>query len=94
VQVLREFRDTYLNRNRAGRALVGLYYQLSPEAARTIARSECARTVVRAGLTPLIWWAWLMLASPVAGASVSFIALGLTVWLCLVITRVLGILRH
>jgi hypothetical protein len=81
VELLREFRDRYLLPHRGGQALVALYYWLSPGVAQAIARSEAARAAVRVALTPLIWWAGLMLASPVAGASVSLLALGLATWL-------------
>jgi hypothetical protein len=55
VQVFREFRDRALLTHAAGRALVKLYYKVSPAAAQAISRSEVARRVVReAFLGPLV----------------------------------------
>lgn len=55
VQVLRDFRDTYLLNNHLGRAFVRLYYQTSPPIADFIARHEVLRTVVRVALTPIVY---------------------------------------
>ncbi|MDA8124656.1 MAG: hypothetical protein M0009_05670 [Deltaproteobacteria bacterium] len=54
VLVLREFRDTFLMTNAAGRSLVDLYYRVSPEIAKRVAASESARMWVRLLLLPVI----------------------------------------
>jgi len=47
VEVLRQFRDEFLITNPAGRALVAIYYKLSPPLARFISRHRTLRGVVR-----------------------------------------------
>ena len=44
LEVLREFRDDTLGRTRPGRALVAVYYAVSPSVARTLARHPGSRT--------------------------------------------------
>lgn len=67
VQLLREVRDRYLLANPGGRAFVGLYYKVSPPMAAIIAKSETLRTLARGALAPLLWWAAVMLWSPLVG---------------------------
>jgi hypothetical protein len=55
VGLLRDFRDRYLLTNRPGRAFVDWYYAASPPVAAFIAEHETLRTVVRAGLTPVVY---------------------------------------
>ncbi len=55
VMVLREFRDRHLLTNPPGRALVALYYRISPPIADIISRSELLRSVVRVFLAPVIF---------------------------------------
>jgi hypothetical protein len=54
VQVLRDFRDTYLLTNRAGRSFVALYYHFSPPIADYIARHDTLRLLIRLLLTPVV----------------------------------------
>jgi hypothetical protein len=61
VQVLRAFRDTYLQSNDIGRWLVAQYYRLSPPLADVIRTHDSLRTVVRLALTPVIWVAGLLM---------------------------------
>ncbi len=71
VRLLRQFRDHCLLASAPGRALVGLYYRLSPPLAGFIAASESLRALARmslypiAGLAALILhtalWTWLAL---------------------------------
>jgi hypothetical protein len=62
VQILRDFRDTRLLTNAAGRAFVALYYRLSPPVAAVIARHASLRLLVRLLLTPVV----LAVAHPAA----------------------------
>jgi hypothetical protein len=55
VQILRDFRDTWLVTNAPGRAFVALYYRLSPPVADFIAQHETLRLLVRLLLTPVIF---------------------------------------
>jgi hypothetical protein len=54
IQILREFRDGYLLTNPLGRALVGLYYRVSPPVAEFITEHPGLRPPVRAGLLPAV----------------------------------------
>ena len=47
VDLLRQFRDELLLKNPAGRALVAVYYKLSPPIAEFISQHQTLRTVVR-----------------------------------------------
>jgi hypothetical protein len=55
VQALRDFRDTVLLTNTAGRTLVGLYYRLSPPLADIIRQHAMLRAGVRLFLTPVVY---------------------------------------
>ncbi|MCK5508202.1 MAG: S8 family serine peptidase [Desulfobacterales bacterium] len=55
VEVLRRFRDDWLLTNFTGRALVSLYYTISPPVANIIKSYESLRTVVRFALTPVVY---------------------------------------
>ena len=54
VQALRDFRDGYLLTNPAGRALVRVYYELSPPAAEFISEHPALKPVVRTALMPAV----------------------------------------
>jgi hypothetical protein len=64
VAVLRAFRDRLLAPSAAGRALVRLYYRVSPAAARVIEGHESLKAVTRAALRPVIAGAGFALARP------------------------------
>jgi hypothetical protein len=54
IQILREFRDAYLLTNPVGKALVGLYYKVSPPIADFIAEHPGLKPMVRTGLLPAV----------------------------------------
>ncbi len=57
VQALREFRDRKLMTNRAGRAVVTVYYAFSPPLADLIRNHSTVRSAVRVALTPVLYLA-------------------------------------
>lgn len=54
IEVLRSFRDKSMEKNRFGRKLVRVYYQISPRIASVISISELRRELVRFFLNPLV----------------------------------------
>ena len=54
VRHLRAFRDEYLLTNTPGRAFVDFYYSVSPPIADYLREHDGLRSVVRAGLSPLV----------------------------------------
>jgi Divergent InlB B-repeat domain len=54
IGILREFRDEYLLTGTLGRALVGIYYRVSPPIAEFIDEHPSLKPVVRAGLLPAV----------------------------------------
>jgi len=54
IQILRDFRNEYLSTNPIGRALVNLYYSLSPSIARFITNHPSLKPVVRAEIAPVL----------------------------------------
>ncbi|MCM8830255.1 MAG: hypothetical protein NC824_04575, partial [Candidatus Omnitrophica bacterium] len=52
---LKDFRDKYLMKNRAGRAFVRWYYRHSPKIAEYIRQRKWTRMVVRVSLRPIVW---------------------------------------
>ena len=54
VQTLRRFRDQVLMPSTVGRALVGLYYKISPPLADAIRENELSKAWVRSLLTPIV----------------------------------------
>jgi len=54
IQILREFRDGYLLTNSLGQQLVDIYYSISPPIADFIAEHPSLKSIVRAGLMPIV----------------------------------------
>jgi hypothetical protein len=54
IEVLREFRDTYLLTNPVGRALTDIYYRVGPPMAEFINEHPGLKPIVRAGLLPAV----------------------------------------
>lgn len=66
LPVLRKFRDQCLLTNAPGRAFVRMYYRFSPPFAAVISEHAALRTIVRAGLLPLVAFArFTLLTSPI-----------------------------
>ena len=61
VQILRDFRDTYLLRSTLGSGIVKIYYRLSPKAAGFITEREPLRYVVRIALLPFVGISYVLL---------------------------------
>jgi len=57
VEILRHFRDRYLLSNFIGRAIVSLYYTVSPPLARIIQRHETLKMIARIMLVPVVLFA-------------------------------------
>ena len=55
VQVLRNFRDQYLQTNPIGRYFVSTYYHYSPAIAKQISDNELEKSIVRVVLTPIVY---------------------------------------
>jgi hypothetical protein len=64
VSVLRAFRDDILIPNAVGRALVRMYYRLSPSVARVIEGHQTLRAITRVALRPVVIVSKLILVSP------------------------------
>jgi len=56
VNALRGFRDRYLMPHATGRALVDLYYRVSPEVEGLISAHRSAQIAIRVILTPVVFW--------------------------------------
>ncbi|MCM8778058.1 MAG: S8 family serine peptidase [Candidatus Omnitrophica bacterium] len=52
---LKDFRDKYLMKSRAGRTFVRWYYRHSPKIAEYIRQRKWAKILVRASLRPILW---------------------------------------
>jgi chitodextrinase len=64
LDIVRAFRDHYLQPSRFGRFLIREYYHHSPSLSRAIVGNEGLRALVRMALWPLIGMAWMTLVSP------------------------------
>jgi len=54
IRILREFRDEYLLTNTMGRALVDVYYKVSPPMAKFITEYPNLKPIVRTALVPAV----------------------------------------
>jgi hypothetical protein len=54
IEILREFRDEHLLTNTVGRALVDVYYRVSPPMAEFVTEHPSLKPIVRAGLAPAV----------------------------------------
>ncbi len=70
VHILKEVRDRFAMTNERGRALVRLYYRLSPPVAKVIAAHDSLRALVRVALRPVLWWSSLALRAPLLALAV------------------------
>jgi hypothetical protein len=61
VEVLREFRDRFLLVNKAGKAIVNIYYAYAPPVADFIAKHDNLRALVRLSLLPIVGASWVAL---------------------------------
>jgi hypothetical protein len=61
LDILRDFRDTYVMPSKLGSKLVGLYYKYSPLVADLIARHKVLKIAVRINLLPLVLLSYSML---------------------------------
>jgi hypothetical protein len=85
IQVLREFRDKYLLTNPLGKALVDLYYRVSPPIAEFITEHPSLKPIVRAGLVPAVAMSTLVVnTSPAEKAAIIgllvLVSLALAIW--------------
>jgi hypothetical protein len=61
LDILRDFRDTYLLPGKLGRKLVELYYKYSPYFADLIVKHKALRVLVRVSLLPLVAFSYSLL---------------------------------
>ncbi|MDP2855383.1 MAG: CFI-box-CTERM domain-containing protein [Smithellaceae bacterium] len=85
VQILRDFRDSFLLTSSAGQAFVKFYYEVSPPIAGKIAQSEGLRFITRGSLMPFVGMAYLMVTYGVTTtlllALSLMLMLGAVVWI-------------
>ena len=86
IQILRDFRDEYLVTNPVGKALVDIYYTVSPPIAEFITGHPSLKPIVRAGLTPAVAMSTVAVnTSPAEKAAIAgllvLLSLALAVWL-------------
>ncbi len=90
VQILRNFRDFYLLKSKAGTAFVRTYYKYSPPIADVIAKNTALRAVVRVGLMPLIAYGYAAVyLTPIQQCAVAALIIGLMSWTAIRIRRYL-----
>ncbi len=85
IQILREFRDAYLITNPVGKALVDLYYRVSPPMAEFITGHPGLKPIVRATLVPAVAMSTVAVnTTPVQKAAMigvlALIVVALAVW--------------
>jgi len=85
IQVLRDFRDKYLLTNPLGRAVVDLYYRVSPPMAEFITEHPSLKPIVRAGLLPALAMSTIVVNTTPAGKAaiislVVLVSVALAVW--------------
>ena len=61
IRMIRGFRDRYLMSNALGKAIIDIYYALSPKAAHFIRGHDSIRTSLQFAIIPLAWLCWLSL---------------------------------
>ncbi len=85
IQALREFRDAYLVTNPVGKALVDLYYGVSPPMADFINEHPGLKPIVRTGLVPAVAMSTVAVnTTPVQKAAIlgvlALVVVALAVW--------------
>lgn len=73
LDILRDFRDTYLLPSKFGRVIVDFYYKYSPFVANLVAKYKVLRVVIRIHLMPLVAFSYLMLHFNTAVTTVFFV---------------------
>jgi hypothetical protein len=66
VTILRQFRDEFLLTNPVGRALVDVYYRISPPTAEFITEHPKLKPVIRVGLLPAVAISTVVIHTPLA----------------------------
>jgi len=78
VQILRNFRNSYLLTNNMGRTFVSFYYRHSPPIADFIMKHDVLRAAVRMALAPVVGVAYLTVnTTPVQKVLLLFVLIGL-----------------
>jgi len=81
VRILREFRDSFLATNAAGKGFLKLYYKYSPSIADIIRQHDSVRFIVRWSLAPFVGISWLYLfIGPLSATLILGIFTGLMVF--------------
>jgi len=55
VTLLRQFRDSYLEKSFVGNVFINIYYHISPGVARIISKRKCLRAITKQILKPIIY---------------------------------------
>jgi len=85
IEILREFRDEYLLTNAVGRALVDVYYRVSPPMAEFITEHSVLKPIVRASLVPAVAMSYVVVNTTLAEKAaiiglVVLVSVALAVW--------------